>query len=560
MGAVLFDQLLAHLPSHFFTLLNVSNNALGDLGAQLFQNYSESVGQLTVLNIDGNGLTDVGVQYIATTFTNSSLSEISVQDNAFSDVGMQALCALMSSLLFLRRVDFSGNTLMSLGARALGAVLPHTMLVALRLSNVDMDDMLLAEVAHALNQTNVQTLDFSNNDLTGPGLLLLTKYLQYSMVYTLLLSGNNLYIDLNFPACLKNMLNTSINYLDLSNTGLTAAHLDATQSLWPRTDVRYLNLAHNALTDAGAALLQEALHGWELIALFLANTAITHQGALALIDVLPASLRTLDLSYNLLSPQVLYQLVQNFLNHTVGIIDLNLEATSIDSDSVQRLASILPTITLQILNVAKNILDGNALTQLATHLINQIPQLSTIANRLITRDEKRALAESVSTTCLQQLRMDYAQISDYGARAICRVLPSTNFSIVDLYLQGNSIDPTQVNIDSCYISDNTDASNRFVSLIQRRDLSDVGVDSSFFNSMLNYFFHENSSLMVLLCAMMLLLLVGYAYTCLRSKKPNSVTQESVPPSFWSKINCLRSSDVEEYALLYSPRPSTTDLL
>lgn len=565
MGATLFDQLLAHLPSHFFTMLNVSNNALGDLGAQLLQNHSDCFRQLTALNLDDNAVTDEGVQYVATTFTNSSLSQFSLQNNAFSDVGMQALCTLMRSLLFLRQVDFSGNLFTSLGAQALGAVLPYTTLIALRLSGMNMDDMLLAELIGSINQTSVNTLDFSDNDLTGSGLLLLIQRLQHSLVHTIWLANNDLSTHLNLSECLRKIAYTSIQFLDLSNTGLTAAHINATESLWARTDIRYLNLAQNALTDSGALLLQQALHGWNLIALSLANTEITQQGALALIDALPFSLRTLDLSHNFLSPQVLYRLVQNFLDSTLGIIDLNLEATFIDSDSVQRLASILSIIKLQFLNVAKNILTNSALIHLATHLINQIPQLSTIVDRLITRNEKRALAEAVSKTVLQQLRMDYTQISDDGVRAICRVLPATNFSITDLFLQGNSIDPDQVNIDSCYIAENTDASNHFIPFMRRRALGDGEPNTSFLNSLLNYFFNEDSAQslnfmsllpILLLCATMLLL--GYTYFCSRSKKSNLVTQESAPPSFWSKINGLHSStaDVTEAdAPFYFPHSS-----
>ncbi len=113
---------------------------------------------------------------------------------------------------------------------------------------------------------------------------------------------------------------------------------------------------------------------------------------------------------------------------------------------------MLPATNLQTVRFGNNQLDSNSALEVAKVLITSVPHNNTLGDVHISRDQKWAIYNSQPRTQTIQWSLFGNNISTDGARAICRVLPSSGIPITHLNITDNPIDSNQVDMSNCWIS------------------------------------------------------------------------------------------------------------
>ncbi|XP_053531250.1 NACHT, LRR and PYD domains-containing protein 12 isoform X4 [Ictalurus punctatus] len=365
---------------------------------------SSGSSSLRELSLSWNKFTDSGVKSLTAVLENPhcKLEKLRLKGCDISDEGCAALTsALRSNPSHLRELDLSVNKFRDSGVKCLSAVLenPHCKLETLGLRYCDISDEGCAALTSALtsNPSHLRELDLSGNELRDSGVKRLSAVLEnpHCKLETLRLCG-----------------------CDISNEGC-AALTSALRS--NPSHLRELDLTKNIFRDVGVKCLSAVLENpqCKLETLRLCNCDISDEGCAALTSALrsnPSHLRELDLSGN-----------------------------ELRDSGVKRLSALLenPHCKLKILKLCScDISDEGcaALTSALRSNPSHLRELDLSGNNVGDSGVKHLSAVLENPHCkLETLRLCSCDISDEGCAALTSALRSNPSHLRELDLSCNNV-------------------------------------------------------------------------------------------------------------------------
>lgn len=371
-------------------------------------------------------------------------------------------------------------------------------------------------LAQLLSQINVTQFDMSHQRLTDESFLLLLDSLVYPSLNALYLTDTN-------------MTDNSAIYLSelVANRGfnLSDLHLAANQlgdrgiteisQIVSNSSLQLLNLAQNLFSDLGLQklglgiqqsaiqsldlsdqlfsvqglrLFNEALKGNSTLSqLKLRNVGLTNDHLIALQNCI-ANLEVFDISANLLDGEAI-QFVLNISKQTLK--SLVVHNNDVDEKTSRLIAQVLPTTSLQHLDLSKNYLKAG-FKELAKALPNST-LLSLICEDCDLQDKDVIALASVfsNTTRLQSLNLNKNQITD--AALLDWLAELSENSLRELQLSDNEIsssnesapllaqDLTQLNLTLLDLSNNRldkDFFNELAGLLPQSKLQQLSLSGN----------------------------------------------------------------------------------
>jgi Ran GTPase-activating protein (RanGAP) involved in mRNA processing and transport len=198
----------------------------------------------------------------------------------------------------------------------------------------------------------------------------------------------------------------------------------------PNTSLRELYLGENGFGDSGVATLaQGVLKNKSLRLLDLRANGITAQGAMSLQGIISRSeyLTSLQLGNNLLGNYGAAAIGRGLQSYACVLKQLDLSENEIDSQGVQRFASMLRVNeSLQELNLSINPAGNEGLTAVAHALVtNRTLRCLTIRRNGITDEGAIAFAKLLAKMSgLKELIMNKNSITSVGSSALLEALQS----------------------------------------------------------------------------------------------------------------------------------------
>ena len=219
-----------------FTILDISYNRIGDVGAQALANLFEINHSLKELDISKNQVADAGAQALAKALeTNYTLNSLNLWNNQVGDVGAQALAKALEVNNSLNLLNLWNNKVSNAGTQALAKALATN---------------------YSLN-----CLDIGFNQVGDIGVQALAKVLETNhSLTTLNLSGNQV-SDTGAQALAKALeTNHSLNSLDVGGNQINDTGAQAlAKALETNHSLNTLYLNDNKVGDAGAKALAKVL-------------------------------------------------------------------------------------------------------------------------------------------------------------------------------------------------------------------------------------------------------------------------------------------------------------
>jgi Ran GTPase-activating protein (RanGAP) involved in mRNA processing and transport len=440
--------LAPHLRDFNIQTINFMSNHIGVIGIKaLVQALPDTILQM---NLGGNNIGDDGVKALAPFLNQSSMQELSLWDNSISDEGIKTLSLYLNASclqsLNLQQNHIShegievlaqylnGSTLYQLylwnnsigdkGATALAKHLWESKLNSLELVRNGIGDIGVAALAHALllSKAALQTLILTSNRFGDAGTKALAQALSNSTLQFLDL-GDNTIGDEGMKILAQHLVESAVKTLYIWGTKIDSARIMALAPYLARSAVQTLDLGTNNIGDEGMKVLARYLNGSHLQYLYLNNNHIGVDGAFALAQYINSS----------------------------ALQFLDLWANKIGNAGIKSLALALPKSHVQRLRLQSNDIGDEGAIVLAKALITASGDFDLSA--FLTPDARKALVHANPATPLNYLGLSNNNISNLGAKALCRVLPATYISVSNLDLYGNPINQQQVDIATCYISE-----------------------------------------------------------------------------------------------------------
>lgn len=210
--------------------LNISNNSLGDTGAQQIGR----INSLKYLNISGNALRAAGAAEIAKL---PSLRYLSISRNDLKEAGSEQIGKLTS----LESLDISMNNLSAAGARQIGKM------KSLKYLNISGNDLGPAGAEPIGKLTSLESLDISMNNLRASGA---AEIAMLPSLRFLSISRN----DLKESGAEQIGKLTSLESLDISMNNLGGAGAEQVGKL---TSLKSLDISGNRLGSVGAEYISK---------------------------------------------------------------------------------------------------------------------------------------------------------------------------------------------------------------------------------------------------------------------------------------------------------------
>jgi hypothetical protein len=459
------------------SVVNLSNMHLGQMDAL---HLSKSLLKLKTLNafIANQNLFDNELMhFLCPVLSKMNLTELSLVGNIFDEYGI----AKCSKYPFpnLQKLDLSDLELETTNLTAVKPLLENPNLIEFSFRNNGVDVLNLPTFIGALSRSNLKKLDLSCNHLTSYACYILGSALQNSTVHTLILNDNPL--SDYCAEYLKEFLPKSlIKKLGLSRVGFSDVGIKAFSQYFPQTKIIDFDLSGNQITELGMCYFAPALelannvtrmvfddtnignegldlllkpiekHQETLRTISLHNTGVTHPEQLFKKLQNATSLETLRLSKNSIEESDYVRALE--LLNRLSIKNLDLRDTEITNSVMQVLIQQLPGSTITTLKLDDNFL-GNKLTGGFIEKLVEVPiDVEALMEESIGFEDMRIIHAAPSNTNLTAFSFRHANISTEIARAICRILPSTNINIKFLSMGNNFIDESQVNLISCHVS------------------------------------------------------------------------------------------------------------
>ena len=300
--------------SHAIRLLGIYSSYLTQSGVQrIFKSLEKNSCAIIHLSLCGCHLDDQCVDKIGELLPATKLTELTLDDNQFTDVGVVSLCqALQTATCKVTTLYLSSIQITDAGVASLCQALltPNCKVTTLHLRHNQFTDAGVVSLCQALQTPTckVTTLDLSRNKITDAGVVSLCQALQTPTceVTTLYLSFNQITNAGVVSLCQALLTPTcKVITLDLSQNQITDAGVGSLcQALQtPTCKVTTLDLKFNQITDAGVGSLCQALltPTCQVITLILSKNEITDGGVVSLCQALltpTCKITTLDLIWN----------------------------------------------------------------------------------------------------------------------------------------------------------------------------------------------------------------------------------------------------------------------
>lgn len=378
---------IRHASYHSIVNLDISDNAIGDVGAHLIAELLvKGRGPSRSLNLAENGIGNGGMKKVASALNRPEckMKSLNVAGNGIGKAAVEKLATVLaeSPSCELEELDLSRNDAGSRGAQCIAEVLVgrHCRFTKLNLSSNHIGDKgaqsLVAAVAsqttHGLNR-KLHVLNLSWNGISASGVesLAILKTSSSGALQELDLSGSVLTESaveilsrvIESPDC-------TIKCLGLNSCGLGDAGMDRLSIALDSTycGVTQLSLARNSISPAGAMKIAGALCSSRVTALNLGGNELGDEGAKSLADVLThagCNVVTLDLSRNNIGEGGAGCIAMALRNRNC-VQNLNLHGNKIKSEGAEKLfgAVRVEKCKLECLLLGGNSIDCSGIAKL----------------------------------------------------------------------------------------------------------------------------------------------------------------------------------------------------
>jgi Ran GTPase-activating protein (RanGAP) involved in mRNA processing and transport len=469
-------QMLAQMRVQNLTSLNISGNNISKATVAVLAEQLPKALYLSVLDLSHNSLNDESIPYLLEIFNHTNISELFLGYNNFSSFGLSQLISHLP--LTLKKIDFSRLPVTQDNLCALGHYLQNANVTSLTLANSNIDGEEFNAFSSFLeNNTFLEILDVSNNQITAVGVEKLSSVLPNTSLLEINLSGNALG-DRGVATVGLGLCNSKLQRLFLAATYVGDNGIIQFSYCVAHSNLQCVSFAGNYISEFGLEFFANATLGSSVTEANFASNVLADNGIIRLSYFLSNpnfSMQSFDFSDNEIT-SIGMQYLTNALGHNSTITQLimrnnlidnlafinfaqvlsNTRITTIDfsdcglsDEAIENLAKNLPATFLQNVTLAGNEISSSGALTLAKQLISKIPHENDLGNSYISRDLKWALNASHPDTTLTHLDFSGNQIEISGARALCRVLPPARFT---LKLTDNSINETQVDPENCWVS------------------------------------------------------------------------------------------------------------
>jgi Ran GTPase-activating protein (RanGAP) involved in mRNA processing and transport len=367
--------------------------------------------------------------------------EIDLSFNNIGDSAAQELAKALPNSKILT-LNLTYNQIGDSGAQELAKALPKSQILTLNLGSNQIGASGAQELAKALPNSKILTLDLARNNIGDSGAIELAKALPKSQIHTLNLSSNNIG-DSGAQDLAKALPKSQIHTLNLSSNQIGASGAQDLAKALPNSQILTLNLTYNQIGDLGAQELAKALPNSQIHTLNLSSNQIGDSGAMELAKALPNSqIHTLDLHDNNIGASGAMELAKALPNSQIHTLDLG--SNQIGASGAQELAKALPKSQIHTLDLANTQIGASGAMELAKALPNsQIHTLDLRYNN-IGASGAMELAKALPNSKIHTLDLSLNQIGDSEAQELAKALPKSQ--IHTLNLRSNTLNLRSNNI------------------------------------------------------------------------------------------------------------------
>lgn len=443
------NALLPSLHGNATRYLDLSGNTVGQDGMDKLVEALPNLHGLQTLKLKNNQLDNFHLRRLAEVLKERGMPlNLSIGQNDFDEDGIAAIVEMAANNL-LMNLDISDMMLSVMSCELLGkCIFSLTELVA---RNCSLGSAHIAAIApYFPTAKNLRLYDFSHNLISDYGVYDFFSNLANNTVSTVLLDHNQI-SNKGIIASAKYIAEKSIRNLDLSNNLFTEKGflklLEETMNT-----LMQLNVANIVLGDGAIKALAIAISTMTTTfqKLNLTNIGITPQSGEMLLRAIGSANSTVT-EVILASNQLTGGVVARSMHSLTRLVSLDLTNCGISAPDVKAIVKFLsePNL-LKKLVLTNNTMNDTQAIALAQQLVTAIPHSQDIGNRYFPPDATRAITHDAKpNTNLTVVEVGQAGLTENSARAFCRVEPASGIKVL---LDGNAINPAEVNIDTCQIS------------------------------------------------------------------------------------------------------------
>lgn len=386
--------------------LDLSYNSIGSEGMKNLTAALQSQSALNILYLVGNNIGDTGAEILVSALSNQRLHELYLHENNIGVQGITAIAAeLPRSSLNLLHLMF--NHIGDSGTKILAAGSSKSNLTSLNLRGNQIGDEGAKTLAAILSQSPLQRLSLIENDIGNEGAKAFAAILSKSNLWSFSIGGNRIGNE-GLNALVAAISSSKLLLVGIQSDSIQDEDLKNVAAMLSQSNLWILDLESNNIGNEGIKTLAAVLPETKIWALILHSNKIGYEGIQALAHVLSKT-----------------QLQM-----------LELDDTKIGDEGVSALVEALPYSKLWFLALGNNSITDKGAGILASSLTTYQSHRSLWIYELNFAEQK-ALTQVEPNTLLTALLLNQNDVSNSGAKELCKVLPSTD--ITNFELHGNPI-------------------------------------------------------------------------------------------------------------------------
>ena len=313
---------------------NINNNGITDRAAKSIANFLSQNSKLEELSLGYNNLKATGIIKITELRNIRNLTKFNISHNDITDHAAESIAVFLSQNSKLQELDLSNNNLKGAGAIKITELRSIKNLTKFNLSHNGITDHATRSIACFLsNNSKLEELDLSYNNLKVIELAQLHNMIKFNISHNSITDAEG--------QCIADflLLNPKIEELNLSYNNLKAAGVMKITQLRKIVNLVKFNISHNGITD----------HAAESIADFLSQNS---------------KLEELDLSYSNLHTAGAIKIGQ--LRNITNLVKLNISCNNITDHAAESLAVFLSqNSNLEEINLSYNYLQVEGTIKIA---------------------------------------------------------------------------------------------------------------------------------------------------------------------------------------------------
>ena len=448
---------------------SITSEAIGTIATAISCNTN-----LQELNLGSTGLQALDSIKIARGLQKiSSLTKLYINDNNITDEAADDIAAAIFCNTKLKEFDISGNNLQPIDVMKILKALKHTStLRKLCISDNNITDEVVDDIAAVIYNTQIEVLDISGNNLQAMGAMKIAKYLKHICTpKTLFISdirdngADKGAASVSSNSCLRELYVFRTNF----QTSGAKAIIKALQGICTLTKIQFgnNNICDEAVINDIAAVISCNIHLQELnlgknnfqtlgimriarssqkisslTKLYINDNNITHEAADDIAAAISCNthLQELNLGENNLQTSGIIKIARN-LQKISSLTKLYVNHNNITHEAADDIAAAISCNThLQELNLGENNLQTSGIIKIARNLqkISSLTKLYVNHNN-ITHEAADDIAAAIScNTHLQELNLGENNVQTSGIIKIARSLQKIS-SLKKFYIDYNYI-------------------------------------------------------------------------------------------------------------------------